>query len=385
MAFFLDFTAPASASGIVFTSVTVTSLSTGVVHSDSGGNLTSSLLVNADVSASAAIAGTKVSPDFGAQAVTTTGLGTFLNVTVSALGVGIAHVSAAGVVSSSTVVNADVDAAAAIAGTKIAPDFGSQAVVTTSSVTSASNVIAVGTAYTFTQTARSTDAATNTITETAQAAWASAVGANLNGADRLIRGGARGSTSGKRGGVKLGLNGTSEYYVEVCDVQPAATSPSRAVVLCRGAAITTTEMPTGTGDQVIYIGNAAVVPTVAPVSGGVLYETAGSLQHLGPSGTLSMCAGAVTALKVDDYQVLINDRMACAGTLTKNITFTLPASPTLGQAHAVKDVNGTCGSPFTITVSGGAKSIDGFGTSVVYTTGYFSRTYTYTGTIWSVT
>lgn len=66
--------------------VTIDNLSTGLVHADSTGNLTSSLLVNADVSATAAIAGTKISPAFGAQAITnsstisvgsTTGTNTF--------------------------------------------------------------------------------------------------------------------------------------------------------------------------------------------------------------------------------------------------------------------------------------------------------------------
>lgn len=63
-------------------------------------------------------------------------IGAFLAVklgalTVSGLGAGIVHSSASGVFSSSAVVNADVDAAAAIAGTKIAPDFGSQNITTT--------------------------------------------------------------------------------------------------------------------------------------------------------------------------------------------------------------------------------------------------------------
>ena len=43
--------------------------------------------------------------------------------------------SGAGVLSWSSIVNADVDAAAAIAGTKISPDFGSQDIVTTGSCT----------------------------------------------------------------------------------------------------------------------------------------------------------------------------------------------------------------------------------------------------------
>ena len=59
--------------------------------------------------------------------------------TVSSLGSGIAHLSASGVMSSSAIVNADVDAAAAIAGTKISPDFGAQNITTTGSSTAGSS------------------------------------------------------------------------------------------------------------------------------------------------------------------------------------------------------------------------------------------------------
>lgn len=45
----------------------------GLLHSDAQGAVTSSLVVDADVKSDAAIAGTKVSPDFGSQVVTTTG------------------------------------------------------------------------------------------------------------------------------------------------------------------------------------------------------------------------------------------------------------------------------------------------------------------------
>jgi len=51
-----------------------TTLSTGLVHSDSSGVLTSSLLVNSDVDAAAAIAGTKISPNFGSQTVVANGV-----------------------------------------------------------------------------------------------------------------------------------------------------------------------------------------------------------------------------------------------------------------------------------------------------------------------
>jgi hypothetical protein len=51
-----------------FTTVSVDALaSTGVVHASAAGVLSSSTIVNADVSSSAAIAGSKISPSFGAQ------------------------------------------------------------------------------------------------------------------------------------------------------------------------------------------------------------------------------------------------------------------------------------------------------------------------------
>jgi hypothetical protein len=51
----------------------LTGLGTGIVHSDGSGNLSSSAIVDADVDAAAAIAGTKIDPDFGSQNVVTSG------------------------------------------------------------------------------------------------------------------------------------------------------------------------------------------------------------------------------------------------------------------------------------------------------------------------
>jgi hypothetical protein len=90
----------------------LSALGLGLLHSDAGGNLTSSLLVNADVDPAAAVAYSK------------------LNLTNS-------------------IVNADVNSAAAIAGTKISPDFGSQNVATTGLVL-AGNGSAAAPSYSFT-------------------------------------------------------------------------------------------------------------------------------------------------------------------------------------------------------------------------------------------
>lgn len=109
-------------------------LATSGVVKSTVGVLSSGLLVDADVDAAAAIAGTKIDPNFGAQDIETSG-----NLTLSAFATaGLVHNDAAGLFSTSLLVDADVDAAAAIVGTKIDPDFGSQDVDTTGAVNAGS-------------------------------------------------------------------------------------------------------------------------------------------------------------------------------------------------------------------------------------------------------
>ncbi len=74
----------------------------------------------------------------GVVALTTTGLATVQSATVSSFTTGVVHAGVAGALTSSNIVNADVDAAAAIAGTKISPNFGSQAVTTTGNISTTS-------------------------------------------------------------------------------------------------------------------------------------------------------------------------------------------------------------------------------------------------------
>ena len=119
-------------------SAKVSGLSTGVVHADASGNLSSSVIVNADVSSAAGdrIAGSKITPDFGSQNITTTGSVTANSAKVSSFSsAGVVHNDASGNLSTSSIVNADVSAIAAIDGSKINPDFGSQNVATLGNLT----------------------------------------------------------------------------------------------------------------------------------------------------------------------------------------------------------------------------------------------------------
>lgn len=107
---------------------------TGVVKSTVG-VLSSGLLVDADVAIAAAIAGTKVNPNFGNQNIVTTGSISAASATVTGLNfAGVVHTDTSGNLSTSTIVNADVSNTAAIAGTKVSPNFGSQIVQTTGAV-----------------------------------------------------------------------------------------------------------------------------------------------------------------------------------------------------------------------------------------------------------
>lgn len=67
----------------------------GIVHNDSTGHLSSSLIVNTDVSASAAIAGSKITPAFVAQNISTTGTLTAGVTTATALSLSVKTVTAA--------------------------------------------------------------------------------------------------------------------------------------------------------------------------------------------------------------------------------------------------------------------------------------------------
>jgi len=156
-------------SSVEFANAKISTFGTGIVRSNASGQLSSSLIQNADVDGSAAIAGTKISPDFGSQNITTTGdlsvssvkvTGTepagganfFTSATnglilrgvagtvaqfklISDLGVNFVTITdtsvtfhsltngvvkaSSGTLSSSLLVNADVDAAANIEGSKI--------------------------------------------------------------------------------------------------------------------------------------------------------------------------------------------------------------------------------------------------------------------------
>lgn len=106
-----------------------------------------------------------------------------------------------------------------------------------------------------------------------------------------VRGGARVGYALK-GGVRLQLNATTESMVETGEVVPG--SPFTAFNL--GSNISTTQIPSGSGSKIMFIGNATGVPqptsTSRPVGGGILLGVSGALYWYGVSGTYTMIAPA---------------------------------------------------------------------------------------------
>jgi len=100
-------------------------------------------------------------------------------------------------------------------------------------------------------------------------------GTNLAGGDVIITGGAPG-TGGKKGGVRLQLNANN--IAQATEV----VANQRVFGLFgdgsgSGSALTNTQMNTGTGDMVMFIGNALTIPSVNPSGGTILYSSGGQL------------------------------------------------------------------------------------------------------------
>ena len=117
--------------------ITLPNISGTVITTGDTGTVTSTMLldgtiVDADINASAAIAYSKLATLTSGNIV----LGNASNVATSTTVTGDVTISNLGVtaIASGVIVNADIDAAAAIAGSKISPDFGAQTIATTGSI-----------------------------------------------------------------------------------------------------------------------------------------------------------------------------------------------------------------------------------------------------------
>lgn len=141
------------------------------------------------------------------------------------------------------------------------------------------------------QATKTTDAVANTFTVQAQNAFASAT-TNINGGPLHLQSGAAktNGTTGLRGPVRIQIGADSaETMIEAAE----PVVGQRVISLCQiGSGVTSTQMPTNSGDGVIYIANRSVAPTANAVGGGILYVESGALKFRGSSGTVTTIAAA---------------------------------------------------------------------------------------------
>lgn len=103
-----------------------------------------------------------------------------------------------------------------------------------------------------------------------------------------ISGGASHGT-GLDGGVRLKMN-TDTPMVELTEV----VNGSHVLALVLGTTLTSTNMPSGTGNMVIFIADCQTPPglNTDPVGGGILYSESGALTWHGTSGTVTVLGAA---------------------------------------------------------------------------------------------
>jgi hypothetical protein len=73
-------------------------------------------------------------------------------------------------------------------------------------------------------------------------------------------------------------------------VEGASLSGRKVVALARGSAISATQMPSNSGDGVVYIAACTTAPTANPVSGQVVFTDASGTWIRGSSGTVTQVA-----------------------------------------------------------------------------------------------
>jgi len=101
---------------------------------------------------------------------------------------------------------------------------------------------------------------------------------SFKGGDLILSGG-DGGTGYSDGGVSLRL-GTSTNLVQLSEIEPER----RVLSLLRESGITSTQMPSGTGDLVAYIGDTTTPPISNPVDGSILYSYDGKLNVRNSNG-----------------------------------------------------------------------------------------------------
>ncbi len=332
--------------------------STGIVHNDSSGNLSTSLVVNADVSASAAIAYSKL-------ALT----GSIVNADINAS----AAIAYSKLALTGSIVNADINASAAIAYSKLAAMTTGQILLGNAGVPTATTLggdISVGA----TGTATIANSAITNAKVSASAAIDYSKLATLNTGQILLGNAGVPTATTLSGDVTVGATGvTAIGSGKVTNAMLAGSIDLTAKVtgvlpIANGG---TNGTATPTAGAVAYGNGSAVAYTAAGTNGQYLISTAANAPVFisAPPPTMQkFTSGSGTYNK--DYTFIITSGSATVGaTYTNNsITFTVYAT----VSSATQVVMSGSGAP---TANGTLTKATGTGDSTLTFSAFFAPSY----------
>jgi hypothetical protein len=284
---------------------------------------------------------------------------------------------------SGAIVNADVNAAAAIAGTKIAPNFGAQNVVTTGTLSSGATTVTSLTIGTSVWPANATGVLSNNGTGTLS--WTAPLTNPMTTLGDIIVGGAAGATTRLAGATgflrSTGAATPTWSALAAADIPnlDASKITTGAIPIANGgtgattaaAALTNlgalgTSLPNGN----IYVGNAGTA-TAVPVSGDVALTTAGVTSIVAGVivDTDINSAAAIAGTKINPNfgsQPITTTGSASFGALNATGATTLSALAGSGVRAVTADPTGVLGTvPLSVPFVGANQIPRGNGTAQI--------------------
>jgi len=308
--------------GISDTGALKIGVATGVLHSDASGNITSSQIVDGDVATGASIAGTKISPNFGSQNITTTGTITASGSSLNGFAVNVQTVNA-------TDMYGSLDAAN-IGGT-LSIGTGNAATVNIGTGPGTTTINLGGPNDTVTITGTLTSVNTN----------------NLEVVDKLItlnKGGV--ASSGGGAGFEIEENGSATGYIKVNTGRTGyqLKPPSTGLVEIVAAAADTTLTATSTVSRSLNLPNVS-----------------GTLISTGDTGTVTstmILDGTIVDADVNASAAISGSKIQSASGSVSGVvttgTQTLAGAKTFSSAVAVTDATASISSATgALVVTGG--------------------------------
>lgn len=301
-------------SGITDTGTLTIGTGTGLLHSNASGLISSSLLVDADVSGSAAIAGTKISPNFGSQTVSTTGALSAFSVT------GTSQVVSNGTTTSSFGYTCGVTYGLDTAAPGTLSVGGSQATAVNVGVNTSNNFINIGTGVGISSI--SVGSSNDTVL----------ISGEFQVSDKLLtlnKGGAASSAAGA--GFEIEENGSATGYIKVGGTrnsfQLKPPSAGMVEVVSSGADLTLTSTATvsralslpDTNGTLISSGDVGTVSSTMIIDGTIVNADINASAAIDGSKIVA-ASGSVAGVVTTASQTLAGNKTLSGVTTVSNTT-----------------------------------------------------------------